>query len=106
MGKLPEKRGLGQFADLEGGAAKEEGMVFFVGVDIPMHTMNVVFLLQTKFFIWSPIFPPQWNTLSKVQALTDLFINDLLFRWSPRSFVFEHPKRSPPKKVHAMLTVL
>ena len=38
---LDKKGGLGQFADLkEGGLGKKEGVVFWRGVDTPMHTMT------------------------------------------------------------------
>ena len=38
-GKLPKKRGLGQFVDLRGGLDEKQGVVFLRGYDTPMHTM-------------------------------------------------------------------
>ena len=33
-------------------------------------SLHVIFLLQTKFPFWSLIFPPNWNTPSKVYAVS------------------------------------
>ena len=56
---MPEKGGLGQFADLRGHLAKKRGVVFLRGcggADTPMHTMSYNFMLSV--------------TLSKLIVLT------------------------------------
>ena len=39
--ELPEKGGLGQFADLRRGLGEKKGMVFLRGVDTAIHTMHL-----------------------------------------------------------------
>ena len=82
---------------------------------------HVIFPLQTKFPFWSriPLLPhththTHWNTslkvhavsidpdvppLNGIRALTDLFIKNFLFRWSPHFFLFEPPNKNPPKRL-------
>ena len=67
---------------------------------------HVIFPLQTKFPFLSPIFSPTLElplkgtysfnrpccpSFNRIRALKDLFINNLLFRWSAHFFVLKHP---------------
>ena len=81
---------------------------------------HIIFLLQTKSTFWSPISPhtgtplkgtcsfnrPWCLSFNEIKALTDLFIKNFLFQWSPCFFIIKLPNKNPPKKAHTISTAL
>ena len=45
---------------------------------------------------------PWCPSFNRIRALTDLFINNFVFQWSPHFFLFEPPNKNPQKKTHAI----